>query len=148
MFQGMFSVSLVDSCECIWSFLDFAFERVCETSPLNSGKLPAKFEPLFRVPRPKSSSFAHIARYCTHCHTYNHTMPDITSVQQVVEATTAALNAQGAELVNKVKGVVAYNLGDDSFTVDLKNGSGSVSKGAVHKVRACCSAARLFSCGD
>jgi len=58
-------------------------------------------------------------------------MPEITTVQQVVEATSAALAAQGAELVSKVKGIVAYNLGADSFTVDLKNGTGSVSKGTV-----------------
>ena len=64
-------------------------------------------------------------------------MSEITSVQQVVEATTAALNAQGAELVSKVKGIVAYNLGEDSFTVDLKNGTGSVTKGTTEKAARC-----------
>ncbi len=56
-------------------------------------------------------------------------MSEIKSIQQVVDATQAALSAQGAELVAKVKGVVAYDLGKESFTVDLKNGSGSVKKG-------------------
>jgi hypothetical protein len=65
-------------------------------------------------------------------------MAEISSIQQVVEATKAALAAQGAELVDKVKGIVAYDLGADSFTVDLKNGSGGVISGKLHQQKYQC----------
>lgn len=66
-------------------------------------------------------------------------MASVTSVQQVVDATKAALAAQGTALVGKVKGVIAYSMGDDSFTVDLKNGSGAVHTGVCRSCK--CSAA-------
>ena len=47
----------------------------------------------------------------------------------------AAVEKQGASLVKKVKGVIVFDIGPGqaAYTVDLKNGSGSVSEGKTGK---------------
>ena len=46
----------------------------------------------------------------------------------------SAVASNGTKLVKKVKGVICFNVGGTKFTLDLKNGSGAVSKGKTGKV--------------
>merc|ERR1711966_362339 len=44
-----------------------------------------------------------------------------------------AIKEQGPTLVKKVKGVICWKIGDTTWMLDLKNGSGSLTKGTAGK---------------
>jgi (3R)-3-hydroxyacyl-CoA dehydrogenase / 3a,7a,12a-trihydroxy-5b-cholest-24-enoyl-CoA hydratase / enoyl-CoA hydratase 2 len=47
----------------------------------------------------------------------------------VMEQIAETLPVKGAELVNKMKGVIQWNIDGEKWLLDLKNGSGSIAKG-------------------
>jgi len=51
-------------------------------------------------------------------------------VEAIFEAMKKKVQESGATLVSKVQGVYLFKVGSQTWTVDLKNGNGSVSKGA------------------
>jgi len=52
-------------------------------------------------------------------------------VESIFEAMKQKVDEQGAALVSKVQGVYLFKVGNQNWTVDLKNGNGSVSNSAV-----------------
>eukprot|EP01130_Rhizamoeba_saxonica_P006740 TRINITY_DN2691_c0_g1_i1.p1 TRINITY_DN2691_c0_g1~~TRINITY_DN2691_c0_g1_i1.p1 ORF type:complete len:223 (-),score=61.22 TRINITY_DN2691_c0_g1_i1:54-722(-) len=50
--------------------------------------------------------------------------------QQIFDRIEQGLKTKGADIVSQIQGTYCFNIGGDSWVVDLKNGNGSVSKGA------------------
>lgn len=53
------------------------------------------------------------------------------SVDDVMSAMEAAVQAQGEALVKQVKGIIAYDVGGTVYTLNLKEGSGALHRGKV-----------------
>jgi NAD(P)-dependent dehydrogenase (short-subunit alcohol dehydrogenase family)/putative sterol carrier protein len=56
-----------------------------------------------------------------------------TPIDAVFDSLTQKVKTEGASLVNEVQGIFIFVLGKDTWVVDLKNGNGSVTKGAPGK---------------
>jgi 3-hydroxyacyl-CoA dehydrogenase/3a,7a,12a-trihydroxy-5b-cholest-24-enoyl-CoA hydratase len=56
-----------------------------------------------------------------------------TPLDNVFDQISQKVKAEGPALVNEVQGIYIFVVGNDTWVVDLKNGSGSVSKGAPGK---------------
>jgi len=56
-----------------------------------------------------------------------------TPIDVVFDEITTKVKNEGASLVSEVQGIFIFVLGKDTWVVDLKNGNGSVSKGAPAK---------------
>lgn len=54
---------------------------------------------------------------------------EFATVDAVFDRIAEGLKAQGPELVDKIRGVVQYDIGDRSWTLDLKTGSGRLTPG-------------------
>jgi len=53
-------------------------------------------------------------------------------VSSIFDLISQKLSEQGSGLVKQIKGIYLFKVGDQSWTVDLKNGNGSVSKSVVN----------------
>jgi len=59
--------------------------------------------------------------------------PTKTPIDGVFDQITQKVKAEGPALVSEVQGIFIFVLGKDTWVVDLKNGNGSVTKGAPGK---------------